>query len=117
MQRLVSATRNSLRAWRVLMRSEAAFKSEVVALALALPVGWFVASSFRGYLLLIGVILALIIVEALNTAIEAACDAYSREFNADIRLAKDCGSLAVALTMLIAAAVWATALWERFIAG
>lgn len=117
MERLVSVTRNSLRALHVLMRDEAAFKSEVVALSLALPVGWFVAPTLGGYLLLIGVILALMIVEALNTAIEAACDAFSREFNADIRLAKDCGSLAVALTMIIAAAVWAVALWERFIVG
>ena len=114
MQRLIDATRNSARACRVLMREEAAFRYEATALLLAIPIGWFVASTLRGYLLLLGVIVALMIVETLNTAIEAACDAFSREFNTDIQRAKDCGSLAVALTMVIAATIWGLAVWERF---
>ncbi len=116
MQRLINATRNSARACRVLLRDEAAFRYEVAAMLLALPIGWFVASTLRGYLLLIGVLLVLMIVETINSAIEAACNAFSREFNADIQQAKDCGSLAVALTMIIAAGVWGVAVWERFFA-
>lgn len=116
MRKLMSATRNSARAWRYLMREEAAFRMEVVFLVLAFPVAWFLSSTPRGFVLLIAAILALMIIEALNTAVEAACDAYSREFNTDIQHAKDCGSLAVALTMIGAGTIWGLAVWDRIIA-
>ena len=45
-------------------------------------------------------------VEVLNTGIEAACDAISREFHIDIQLAKDCGSLAVLISVILVAGVW-----------
>ncbi len=114
MERLVKAFRNSMRAAQHLLRHEAAFQQEVVLLVLALPVGWFLASTWRGYALLLGSLLLLIIVEVLNTAIEATCDAISREFNIDIKLAKDCGSLAVLIAIIIAACVWGLAIIERF---
>jgi len=113
MRRLVKAFTNSARAFGRLVRSEAAFQQEFVLLMLSLPVGWFLASTWRGYALLVGSLIVLMIVEVLNTAIEAACDALSREFNADIQLAKDCGSLAVLLAVFLAAIVWALALAER----
>ena len=52
--------------------------------------------------LLVGAVLLLIMVEVLNTGIEAACDAVSREFHIDIQLAKDCGSLAVLISVVLA---------------
>jgi diacylglycerol kinase (ATP) len=52
-------------------------------------------------------------VEVLNTGIEAACDAVSREFNIDIQLAKDCGSLAVLIAVLLTSGVWLVAILER----
>jgi diacylglycerol kinase (ATP) len=113
MQRLISAFRNSVRAFGRLARSEPAFQQEVVLLLLSLPVGWFLATTWRGYALLVGSLIVLMVVEVLNTAIEAACDALSREFNADIQLAKDCGSLAVLLTVLLVAGVWFLALLDR----
>lgn len=112
MLRLIAATKNSIRAWKVLIRHEEAFRQESIVLALALPIAWFIAPTWRGFWLLIGVIVLVMIVEVLNTGIEAACDAFSREFNTDIRLAKDCGSLAVALSLVLAGAAWALALWE-----
>jgi diacylglycerol kinase (ATP) len=54
-----------------------------------------------------------ILVEVLNTGIEAACDAVSREFNIDIQLAKDCGSLAVLIAVLLTSGVWLVAILER----
>lgn len=80
----------------------------------AVPAAWFLATSWRGYALLLGSILLLMIVEVLNTAIEAACDALSRDFNPQIELAKDCGSLAVLLAIVLASAVWGLAAIERF---
>lgn len=116
MERLINATKNSIRAWQVLIRHEAAFRLEAILLVVALPAAYLIAPSWRGYALLIGAILLVMVVEVLNTAIEAACDAFSREFNTDIQLAKDCGSLAVALSLVMAGVVWLLALWE-WIAG
>ena len=82
-------------------------------LVLAFPVGLVPGHSWRGYALLIGSVLVLIMVEVLNTGIEAACDAVSREFNIDIQLAKDCGSLAVLISVMLAAGVWVMALAQR----
>ncbi|MBA3447712.1 MAG: diacylglycerol kinase [Pseudaminobacter sp.] len=112
MERLIKAWQNSARAFRRLVRAESAFQQELFLLVLAVPVAWLITASWRGYALLIGAILILIIVEVLNTGIEAACDAVSREFNSDIQLAKDCGSLAVLIAIVLAAGVWGLALIE-----
>lgn len=114
MLRLIKAFENSLRAFRRLIAAETAFQQEIVLLIAALPAGWFLATTWRGYALLIGSLLLMILIEVLNTAIEAACDAFSREFNVDIQLAKDCGSLAVLISILLAAGVWLLAVAERF---
>src|SRR5262245_11326675 len=106
MERLIKAFRNSMQAAKYLLRHETAFRQEVALLLLALPLGWLLASTWRGYALLLGSLLLLMVVEILNTAIEAACDAVSREFNIDIKLAKDCGSLAVLISVVLAAGVW-----------
>ncbi|BCH24659.1 diacylglycerol kinase [Mesorhizobium sp. L-8-10] len=115
MERLIKAFQNSVRAFGKLIRTEKAFQQEIALLVLALPLGWFIADSWRGFALLIGSILLLIMVEVLNTGIEATCDAISREFNIDIQLAKDCGSLAVLISIVIALGVWGIALVERFV--
>jgi len=113
MDRLIKAWRNSARAFGRLLRSETAFQQEILILAAAVPAAWFLAGSWRGYALLLGAILLLIIVEVLNTAIEAACDAVSGDFHPQIELAKDCGSLAVLLAIVLAGVAWALALIER----
>lgn len=114
MNRLIKAFENSVRAFRRLARTEAAFQQELMLLVIALPLAWFIAASWQGYALLIGAVLFLIVVEVLNTGIEAACDAVSREFNIDIQLAKDCGSLAVLISIVIVAGVWLVAILGRF---
>lgn len=112
MQRLITAFFNSARAFRRLAASEKAFQQELLLLIFSLPVAWFVARSWSSFALLIGALLALIMVEVLNTGIEAVCDAVTPEFNKNIQLAKDCGSLAVLIAGLIAAGVWGVALAE-----
>jgi diacylglycerol kinase (ATP) len=113
MDRLVKAFFNSVRAFRILLSSEKAFQQELALLVVALPAGWFIASSWSVYALLIGAVLMLIMVEVLNTGIEAACDAISREFHIDIQLAKDCGSLAVLISVILVAGVWGIVLIEH----
>jgi diacylglycerol kinase (ATP) len=116
MDRIVKAFFNSVAAWRHLIRSEKAFQQEAVLLALALPVAFLVAADARGWVLLIASVVLIMIVEVLNTGIEAVCDAVSPEFDANIKIAKDCGSLGVLLSILIAVAVWGLAIWERLAA-
>lgn len=112
MERLIGAWQNSLRAFRKLSMSETAFQQELALLVAAIPAAWFLSTSWRGYWLLVGAILLLIMVEVLNCGIEATCDAVSREFHADIQLAKDCGSLAVLIAVVIALIVWGLAIVE-----
>ena len=115
MERLIKAWQNSVRAFSKLSVSEKAFQQELALLVVAIPAAWFLSTSWRGYALLIGAVLLLIMVEVLNTGIEAACDAISREFHIDIQLAKDCGSLAVLISIVIAGGVWGIAVIERLI--
>ena len=115
MDRLIKAFFNSVRAFNELIRTEKAFQQEMGLLAIALPLGWFLSSSWRGYAILIGAVLLLLMVEVLNTGIEAACDAISREFHIEIQLAKDCGSLAVLISVIIVVGVWGLAVAERIV--
>lgn len=117
MKRVVDATRNSARAFGHLFRHEAAFRQEALLLAVAVPLAWAISSGWRGFALLIGVLIVLIVVEVLNTAIEAACNAATRDFSPDVMLAKDCGSLAVAFALALAGLVWLLALWEWLAGG
>ncbi len=116
MQRIFSAYFNSVNAFRHLSVSETAFRQELMVLALSFPAGWLIASSWRVYLMLVLSLLFVLVVEVLNTGIEASCDAVTEELHPHIKIAKDCGSLAVLLSILIAAAVWLLAVAER-IAG
>jgi diacylglycerol kinase (ATP) len=110
--RLWNAFLNSISAWRHLIRHERAFRQEVFLLIVSAPVGWILAEDVGHFTILIGSLVILIVVETLNTGIEAACNAVTREFHQDIKLAKDCGSLAVLLVLLLVSGVWATAVYD-----
>ncbi len=112
MQRLINAFRNSLAAFRQLGSSEKAFQQELFMLLLSFPVAFYFWSDGWMRLMLIGSLVFVMIVEVLNTGIEAACNALSRDFNADIKIAKDCGSLAVLMSIGLAICVWALSLWQ-----
>ena len=116
MERLVNAFLNSARAFRHVIRYETAVQQEFALLVLSFPAAWWLTDEPWRFLALVGSVLVLLIVEVLNTGLEAACDAISREFNIEIQLAKDCGSLAVLLALVIVLIIWGMALWER-IAG
>lgn len=115
MERLIKAWFNSVRAFGWLARNEKAFQQELFLLVAAIPVAWFVADDWPSYFLLVGSILVLMLVEVLNTGIEAACDAVSLEFDRQIQIAKDCGSLAVLIASIIVAGIWLTELLDKFL--
>ncbi len=112
MQRLVHAFFNSVAAFRQLITHEKAFQQEIAVFLMSMPAAFLISPDPLIRYILIGAIVFVIIVEVLNTGIEAACDALSREFHADIKIAKDCGSLAVLLSITLALGVWALAAWH-----
>jgi diacylglycerol kinase (ATP) len=67
--------------------------------------------------LLAGSLVLLMIVELLNTGIETAIDRIGPEWHDLSKRAKDMGSAAVLLALLLCAGVWAAALWHRYAAG
>ena len=113
MRRIFRATLNTINGLRAAAANEAAFRQELIALALAVPLAFVIATDAWTWLALIGVVLAVLVVELLNTAIENVADRVTRERDPMIGRAKDMGSAAVGLTLLIAGLVWLLATWER----
>ncbi len=116
MQRILRATLNTLNGLRAAAASEAAFRQELIALVLAVPLALLIATDNGWRLALIGVVLLVLIVELLNTAIEKLADRITLEREPMIGQIKDMGSAAVGLSLLLAGLVWLVAIYER-IAG
>jgi diacylglycerol kinase (ATP) len=95
---------------------EAAFRLEACLSFVMVPLAFFVGRSWVEVALLAGSVLLVMIVELLNTGIETAIDRIGLERHALSKRAKDMGSAAVFLSLLIAAGVWAAALWHFFYA-
>jgi diacylglycerol kinase (ATP) len=112
--RLLLAFRNTWNGLLVATRSEEAFRQELVVLALAVPLAFFVATDAWRRLMLIAVVLFILVVELLNTAIEKLSDHVTPGTDPDIGRVKDMASAAVGLSLLLAALVWLVALGERF---
>lgn len=105
-QHLVNATRNSLKGLRCAWTSEAAFRYEVYVLTIALPLAWFVGRAAVERVLLIGSVLLVIVVELINSAIEAAVDRIGLELHELSGRAKDLGSAAVFCSIVLAVVIW-----------
>jgi diacylglycerol kinase (ATP) len=113
MERLLRATINTWHGLIAAARSEEAFRQELVALVLAVPLAFVVADAAWKRLALIGVVVLVLVVELLNTAIEKLADRVNLAIDPQIGRVKDMGSAAVGLALLIAAAAWLLALAER----
>ena len=114
LKRIVNATLFSLAGLRAAWRHEAAFRQEC-ALALVLtPAALWVGQTAMERALLIGFSWLVLIVELLNSAVEAAIDRVGMEPHQLSARAKDLGSAGVFVSLLLAALVWALLLWQRF---
>jgi diacylglycerol kinase (ATP) len=96
--------------------SEPAFRQEAILAILILPGAWYLGQSWAETVLLIGVVVAVLVVELLNTGIEAAIDRVGPEWHAQAKRAKDTASAAVLLSLLLCGVVWLSALWRCFFA-
>lgn len=95
---------------------EAAFRLEACLAFLLLPLAFWVGRSWVEVALLASSVLLVLVVELLNTGIELAIDRIGLERHPLSKRAKDMGSAAVFLSLVIAGGIWAAGLWHFFFA-
>lgn len=93
--------------------AETAFRQEAIASAVLLPLSFWLGRTWVETALLAGSVVALMVVELLNTAIETAIDRVGPEWHDLSKRAKDMGSAAVLLSLLYCCGVWASAIYHR----
>ncbi len=106
LQRLINATRNSLNGLAQAWRSEASLRYEIYVLSLVIPAALMLARNAIERALMIGSALLVVVVEVLNTAIEAVVDRIGPDQHELSGLAKDLGSAGVFCSIVLAAVVW-----------
>jgi len=106
LRRLVLANKNSLKAFVWLYKNEAAFRQELFLLAILTPLTFVFDTTRLEQTLLLISLLFIIFTEVLNTAIEVVVDRISLEINPLSGLAKDLGSAAVFISLVIAILTW-----------
>lgn len=113
--RLVRATQYSWQGAHQAFHNEAAFREEVAAAVVMIPLALWLAHSAVELVLLVGSVLLVLIVELLNTAIENVVDRISEERHRLSGRAKDMGSAAVLLSLFIVILTWGCILLPRYI--
>jgi diacylglycerol kinase (ATP) len=113
--RIVRAARYSASGLRTAYASEAAFRQEVWLSALLLPTALWLGQGWVEVALLAGSVLMVLIVELLNSAVEAAIDRVSYDWHELSKRAKDFGSAAVMLSLLLCGGIWVAALARRLL--
>jgi len=111
--RIVRATGYSIAGLRGAYRHESAFRQEAWLAAVLLPLAFVVGHGWVEVSLLAGTVLLVLIVELLNSAIEALADRVSLDLHELSGRAKDLGSAAVFVSLVLCGAVWLAALWSR----
>jgi len=106
LQRLINAARYSLEGLAAAARHEDAFRQELMLAAALVPLGLWLGNGGVERALLAGSMLMVLVVELLNSAIEAAVDRVSLENHDLAKRAKDYGSAAVMLSLAMTAGVW-----------
>ena len=113
-RRLVNATFFSFAGLRAAWRNEAAFRQECALAAVLTPAAFWLGQTSVERSLLIGTCWLVIIVELLNSAVEAVVDRVGTDHHKLSGRAKDLGSAAVFVSLALTALVWGLMLVERF---
>ena len=93
---------------------ETAFRQEALAAVVLLPCAFWLGHGWTETALLAGSVLIVMAIELLNTAIEACIDRIGPEWHDLSKRAKDMGSAAVLLSLLLCVGIWLAALYQRF---
>ena len=94
--------------------NETAFRQEALAAIFLVPLAFWLGTGWVETALLAGSVLIVMITELLNTAIEAAVDRVGPEWHDLSKRAKDMGSAAVLLSLVLCSGIWLAALYQRF---
>lgn len=113
LDRVIRATGYSMAGLAAAYRGESAFRQEFWLAVVMLPFAPWLGRGWVEITLLAGTVMLVLIVELLNSAIEAAIDRVSYELHDLSRRAKDIASAAVFLSLVLCAGVWLAALWQR----
>jgi diacylglycerol kinase (ATP) len=114
LKRIVNATFYSLAGLRAAWRHEAAFRQECLLALVLTPAAFWLGQNAVERALLIGTCWLVLIVELLNSAIEAIVDRVGTARHELSGRAKDLGSAGVFVSLLLTLVVWALIVWERF---
>lgn len=105
-RRLINATRYSMQGFKAAFHNEAAFREETLLACVAIPIALLLPVTWIETALLICGILGLLLTEILNSALEAVVDRIGSEIHPLSGRAKDMGSAAVFLAMVMCALIW-----------
>ena len=111
--RLLRAFGYSFQGFRHAWREEAAFRQEVALSLLLIPIGLYLGHSGVERALLVSPVLLILVVEILNSAVEAVVDRLGTERHPLCGMAKDMGSAAVMLSFALLGTVWLLVLSDR----
>lgn len=106
LSRIIKATSCSFKGLKAAFKHEAAFRQELLLCLALVPIALLTSESLTRFMALISVLILVLIVELLNSAIEATVDRISLEHHKLAGRAKDMGSAAVSLSLLTALIVW-----------
>ena len=110
--RLINALRYSMQGLGAALKHEAAFRQELLVCVVLIPVAIWAGSTLAEQLLLIASLFFVLIVELLNSALEALADSITTQQHPLIGRAKDLGSAAVMVSILFAIAAWLTIMFS-----
>ena len=112
--RVVRATFFSLAGLKAAWKNEAAFRQECAVAIVMIPAALWLGTNSLERLLLVATVVLVLIVELLNSAVEAVVDRVGSDHHVLSGQAKDMGSAAVFLSLVLALVVWSTIAWTRF---
>ncbi|NKB33517.1 MAG: diacylglycerol kinase [Pseudomonadales bacterium] len=104
--RLIAATRYSIAGIAAAFKSEEAFRLELLGFLILAPLAVWMGETNIEIVLLVCALLLVLIVELLNTAIEALVDRFGEGYHELSRIAKDTGSAAVGISLLLVIFTW-----------
>lgn len=113
--RVLRASGHSVSGLVAAFRGESAFRQECCLAVAMLPAAFWIGRDWVEVALLTGTVVLVLIVELLNSAVEAAIDRVSYEIHDLSKLAKDLASAAVMLSLLLCAGVWIGAMWHYWV--
>ncbi|MEJ2529891.1 MAG: diacylglycerol kinase [Gammaproteobacteria bacterium] len=115
LQRIINAWGYSMAGFRACFKHEEALRQETYALVFLIPLGLWIGDTGVERALLVASLLQVPLVELLNSAIEAVVDRFGGEHHKLSGRAKDIGSAAVFLSIVLATVVWVLVLSPRFL--